>query len=79
MKPRRLLPGCSGKVRYHTRAEAKAAQKALKKLARAPVSIYRCTHCGFCHLGTYVDAEGLSMIRSKRRLILGKQTDPWGR
>ena len=42
------------KVQYDTRAQAKAARRktyATRTERDGPLNIYRCTYCGFYHLG----------------------------
>lgn len=47
------VPGCTGKNRYESRAQAKAARKRTSHFPGKPerkLHIYRCVFCGYFHL-----------------------------
>jgi hypothetical protein len=56
------------KYRYDSRAEAKAAERALREQypANKPLDPYRCPFCGYFHLGSYPKDEAARAGKRRR-------------
>lgn len=54
--------GCTAKVRYHDREQAKAARRKCQELRPStPLRIYECSHCSGFHLAsTHVSLRKVS-------------------
>lgn len=51
---KRELPGCTGKIKYHTVPAVLGAQKAMSRMNPGKeFDAYTCPECGYFHLGTW--------------------------
>lgn len=49
--PKHNVPGCSGKIRHATRAQARSQANALHSKSGAKIDAYHCANCGGYHAG----------------------------
>lgn len=78
-------PGCTGKIRYETRTEAKAARKKSSHYPGQPekkLHVYRCQFCGGFHLTTWsanrekIENQNGHAVATRRPTHQGEQHAP---